>query len=66
MGLHIVMWKRGQQLVVNRTPYCEKDGQDDEWVMKYEIIDHVWHVKLRGNSDRARSLDMDSLERESL
>ena len=72
-GLHCIMWKRGQQLIVTRTPYCEKDGQDGEWVMKYEIIDHVWHANVGhhqidngGRAHRRRSLEMDSFDGESI
>jgi hypothetical protein len=44
LGLQFVMKQRGQRLVVTRTPYCEKGDEKGEWVLKYEIIDHVWRA----------------------
>ncbi|KAF2442622.1 amino acid transporter [Karstenula rhodostoma CBS 690.94] len=44
LGLQFVMKQRGQRLVVTRTPYCEKVDEKGEWVLKYEIIDHVWRA----------------------
>jgi amino acid transporter len=47
LGLHIVMRHSGKKLKVSRRPYCEKDEEDGEWVLRYEIVDHFWHVDLR-------------------
>src|SRR5437868_5644902 len=45
LGLHFVMRQRGQRLVVTRTPFVHKGDEKDEWVLKYEIIDHVWKAE---------------------
>jgi hypothetical protein len=35
---------RGQQLNVTRKPYIVQDEENGEWVMRYEIIRHVWRA----------------------
>ena len=46
-GLHFIMWRRGQRLVIFREPHYERDEEDGEWVMKYETVDHVWRANVR-------------------
>ena len=46
-GLHLVMWKRGQQLIVTRVAYVEQDEEDGEWVMPSEVIDFAWLSRTR-------------------
>jgi hypothetical protein len=41
-GLQLVMHWRGQQLQVTRKPYIVQEEENGEWVMKYELIRHVW------------------------
>ena len=53
-GLKFVERKRGQRLKVNRRPYCEKDHEDGEWVLKYEIIDHEWHANVTDDEEAMR------------
>ncbi|KAF1984288.1 amino acid transporter [Aulographum hederae CBS 113979] len=48
LGLHAVMKQRGLKLVVTRFPYCEKDDEGAEWVMKHEIVDHSWRAEHEG------------------
>ncbi|KAF2180880.1 hypothetical protein K469DRAFT_692433 [Zopfia rhizophila CBS 207.26] len=45
LGLHLVMRQRGQKLEVTRRAFCEMSDENDEWILKYEIIDHVWKAK---------------------
>jgi len=42
LGLQLVMRQRGQRLEVTRRAYCEMSDEGGEWVLAYEIIDHVW------------------------
>jgi Amino acid permease len=49
VGLHLVMRWRGQQLKVTRKPYILQDEENGEWVMKYEIIRHVWKASIAGS-----------------
>ncbi|KAF2690577.1 amino acid transporter [Lentithecium fluviatile CBS 122367] len=52
LGLKLVMKQRGQRLVVTRTPYCDKGDDKGEWVLRYEIIDHVWRAESEAGSIR--------------
>jgi hypothetical protein len=39
------MWRRGQQLIVTRTPLAVQQEEDGEWVLQAETVDHAWHAK---------------------
>jgi hypothetical protein len=39
------MWRRGQQLIVIRTPLAVQQEEDGEWVLQAERVDHAWHAK---------------------
>lgn len=56
LGLQLVMKQRGQRLVVTRTPFCDKGDDKGEWVLKYEIIDHVWRADSETGSVRMRQM----------
>jgi len=58
LGLQLVMRQRGQRLVVTRHAYCDKSDEQGEWVLKYEIIDHVWKAESEGGS----MMSMDQIE----
>ncbi|KAF1998203.1 amino acid transporter, partial [Amniculicola lignicola CBS 123094] len=56
LGLQLVMKQRGQRLEVTRTPFCDKSDDKGEWVLKYEIIDHVWRADSEIGSIRMRQM----------
>jgi len=39
------MWRRGQQLIVTRTPLVGGHEEDGELVLQAEVVDHAWHAK---------------------
>ncbi|KAJ9664081.1 hypothetical protein H2201_005321 [Coniosporium apollinis] len=46
LGLKLVMWARGREIRVIRTPIIVPDV-DGQWVQKAELIDHGWYTKQR-------------------
>jgi hypothetical protein len=45
-GLKLTMHFKGQDLIVSCKPYILQDEENGEWVMKYEIVQHMWMVKV--------------------
>ncbi|KAF2202669.1 amino acid transporter [Delitschia confertaspora ATCC 74209] len=58
LGLHLVMKQRGQRLVVTRSAFCDRPDDNGEWVLKYEIIDHVWKADSDAGSVRTGETEM--------
>jgi hypothetical protein len=52
-GLRLIMRWRGQELKVTRRPCIVQDGENGEWVMRYEIIQHVWRAKVNSNDSES-------------
>jgi hypothetical protein len=44
---------RGQELKVTRKPCIVQDGENGEWVMRYEIIQHVWRAAVGSNDSES-------------
>lgn len=61
LGLQLVMRRRGQRLVVTRTAFCDRPDEKADWVLKYEIIDHVWMADSEAGSIRSKRRS-DSME----
>lgn len=46
LGLKSVLWSKGRELVVTRTPVIEED-ESGQWVQKAELVEHELHPRRR-------------------